>query len=129
MLKKEQSPLGASILANTMGIGKTLTYLLLVLLSAKQKTKLHFTGTPQKFAPTLLVVPAMVLPQIYAEIITFFSKELEVKVFYGSASSASAHLCLRLNTIETHEFSDVMHRLGLGQGDPQVIHVVQFLVL
>jgi hypothetical protein len=81
---------------------------------------LHEQGKEQVFRPTLLIVPSMVINQVYVDCATFFTGLLTPKLFYGSKSTTSNAYGKQDAIISPGEFNGMVDNWMVKSRDPAV---------
>ncbi|KAK8037865.1 hypothetical protein PG991_001211 [Apiospora marii] len=82
----ENSVLRGALMANEVGIGKTITAICVIILDWLDMKRRAAEGEPIEAYPTLMVVPAGLVGQTFNEVTKWFGGLIDVKCYYGSAA-------------------------------------------
>lgn len=81
----ESGPLHASLLANDVGVGKTITYLASIIMRVRRMAEAQSTGQQScVFRPTLVMLPMPLIRQVFSECTRYFGRFISAYVYYGS---------------------------------------------
>lgn len=107
------------ILANECGTGKTITYLLGIIALNRRLRDMQAKGKNVRFGAILVIVPANVLPQAFAEAHERFGSSLRLYSFYGSANTCKSDT-RRKATIDTKGLQGRMQAWDAAEDKPEV---------
>ncbi|KAJ4307520.1 hypothetical protein N0V84_012674 [Fusarium piperis] len=83
---RRETPERHTFLSNTMGTGKTRTYLLAISMAARRLAEKQLAGQDVEFRPSILITPVNSLGQTYFEAKECFP-DLNIVVFYGQRAT------------------------------------------
>lgn len=113
----EQSYRRGCILANVMGMGKTISVLMAIHLSQLIKER---DPEPGRYKPTLVIVPNITIESWYIHIKKYFAGLLHPWIYYGSAENVSADNDRSDRVIDSKELGTFMDELMAADKDPKV---------
>ena len=119
MLLAEESPVPSTILGNDVGLGKTVTALLLVLMSYYKWKRRKEAGEPVDAWPTIFFEPPNLVAQVFNEITSFFGQLFTVVVVQGHPSSHGNNSRLAEASQRGRELRDLMGRWKSQKDDPK----------
>lgn len=82
----ENSVLRGALMANEVGIGKTITAICVIILDWLDMKRKAAEGEAIEAYPTLMVVPASLVGQTFNEVTKWFGGLIDIKCYYGSAA-------------------------------------------
>ena len=91
ILQQEQGPLGAYLLADACGIGKTIQVLCSITASAKQQQRDIESGRVKNARPTLILAPSNCV-EVWTDEITKYFPRIRVRRYYEAPDKVPAHL-------------------------------------
>ena len=115
----EDSPMPCTILGNDVGLGKTVTALLLVLMSYYKWKRRKAAGAPVDAWPTIFFEPPNLVAQVFNEITSFFRQIFTVVVVQGHPSSHGSNSRLAKASQRGKEFRTLMQEWKLQKDDPK----------
>lgn len=122
----ERSPIRGWMCQSAVGIGKTITYLLSILLEVCMLREELAAGKPIIARPTLISMPSGLTPQTVNQALEHFGHVLKIHSFYGTKANISdAESSRKEATVSQLELDSMMREWAKNTHDPETAaHVV-----
>lgn len=114
-----EGPLRGGILASECGLGKTNSYLAAIYADVRNQLAQGDDNPEMTYEPSIIVAPAHLVHQVFAECSVNFKSLLEPWVFYGTPASTK-NPAQRSRVLTTPKFTAKMTALHTQRHKPEV---------
>ena len=113
-------PILSTILGNDVGLGKTITALLLVVISYNDYKRRAAAGEPLDAWPSIFFEPPNLVAQVFNEVTGFFGQFFKVVVVQGCAVSHGSNTRLAEASDLGRDLPGLMEKWKRRKHDPEV---------